>query len=71
MTETVLYATGRQGDTDKLALSKAGLKADKRGRIQVDENYRTEVDAHLRRGRLRRRRRARGHRDGAGPDRGA
>ncbi len=44
VTETVLYATGRQGDTDQLALSKAGLKADKRGRIQVDENYRTEVE---------------------------
>ena len=44
VTETVLYATGRQGDTDQLGLAKAGLKADKRGRIQVDENYRTEVE---------------------------
>jgi NAD(P) transhydrogenase len=42
-TETVLYATGRQGATDGLALDKAGLTADKRGRIPVDENYRTEV----------------------------
>lgn len=43
VSETVLYATGRQGDTESLALAKAGLKADKRGRIQVDETYRTEV----------------------------
>jgi NAD(P) transhydrogenase len=43
VSETVLYATGRQGDTDRLALAKAGLKADKRGRIEVDEVYRTEV----------------------------
>ena len=43
VSETVLYATGRQGDTEKLTLSKAGLKADKRGRIMVDEAYRTEV----------------------------
>jgi NAD(P) transhydrogenase len=43
VSETVLYATGRQGDTEHLELDKAGLQADKRGRIQVDENYRTEV----------------------------
>src|SRR5687768_3909789 len=30
MSETVLYATGRQGDTEALALEKAGLEADKR-----------------------------------------
>jgi NAD(P) transhydrogenase len=41
--EAVLYATGRQGDTDDLALEKAGLSADKRGRIRVDEHFRTEV----------------------------
>jgi len=39
--ETVLYATGRQGATDSLKLAKAGLEADKRGRIKVDECYRT------------------------------
>jgi NAD(P) transhydrogenase len=43
VSETVLYATGRQGDTEKLDLAKAGLKADKRGRITVDDAYRTEV----------------------------
>jgi NAD(P) transhydrogenase len=43
-TETVLYATGRQGATESLDLGKAGLEADKRGRISVDECYRTNVD---------------------------
>jgi NAD(P) transhydrogenase len=41
--ETVLYSAGRQGATDDLNLAAAGLKADKRGRISVDEFYRTEV----------------------------
>ncbi|HYM59180.1 MAG TPA: Si-specific NAD(P)(+) transhydrogenase [Solirubrobacteraceae bacterium] len=41
--ETVLYATGRQGATDTLALDKAGLEADKRGRLEVDDEYRTAV----------------------------
>jgi NAD(P) transhydrogenase len=39
--ETVLYATGRQGDTENLALDKAGLEADARGRIPVDGEHRT------------------------------
>ena len=38
---TLLYATGRQGATDNLGLDKAGLEADKRGRLTVDEEYRT------------------------------
>jgi NAD(P) transhydrogenase len=41
--ETVLYAVGRQGDTAKLQLDKAGLEADSRGRIPVDETHRTAV----------------------------
>ena len=41
--ETVLYAIGRQGDTDRLQLDKAGLEADERGRIPVDEDHRTSV----------------------------
>jgi NAD(P) transhydrogenase len=40
---TLLYATGRQGATDGLALERAGLEADKRGRIAVDAEYRTAV----------------------------
>jgi NAD(P) transhydrogenase len=40
---TLLYATGRQGATDGLELERAGLEADKRGRLIVDEDYRTKV----------------------------
>src|SRR3954468_4162076 len=36
VSEAVLYATGRQGDTDGLQLANAGLEAHKRGRIKVD-----------------------------------
>jgi NAD(P) transhydrogenase len=42
--DTVMYSAGRQGQTDDLALEAAGLEADKRGRIQVDANFRTAVD---------------------------
>ncbi|CAA9489429.1 MAG: Soluble pyridine nucleotide transhydrogenase [uncultured Solirubrobacteraceae bacterium] len=38
---TLLYATGRQGATAELALENAGLQADKRGRIEVDAEFRT------------------------------
>jgi NAD(P) transhydrogenase len=41
--ETVMYSAGRQGATDDLELANAGLEADKRGRIAVDEAYRTQV----------------------------
>ena len=40
---TLLYAVGRQGNVDDLNLPAAGLEADSRGRISVDENYRTAV----------------------------
>src|SRR4051794_20567625 len=46
MSETVLYATGRQGDTESLNLAAAGLGTDKRGRLTVDDQYRTGV-AHI------------------------
>ncbi len=42
--ETVMYSAGRQGVTERLDLPKAGLEADPRGRITVDEHYRTEVE---------------------------
>jgi NAD(P) transhydrogenase len=42
--ETVMYSAGRQGTTEDLALETAGLSADDRGRISVDECYRTSVD---------------------------
>jgi NAD(P) transhydrogenase len=42
--ETVMYSAGRQGQTDHLDLANAGLEADNRGRIFVDDNYQTKVD---------------------------
>jgi NAD(P) transhydrogenase len=42
--DTVLYSAGRQGMTDGLNLTAAGLAADQRGRIAVDEFYRTKVE---------------------------
>jgi NAD(P) transhydrogenase len=42
--DTVLYSAGRQGMTDSLNLPAAGLTADERGRITVDEFYRTKVE---------------------------
>jgi NAD(P) transhydrogenase len=41
--EAVLYSAGRTGATDELTLENAGLEADSRGRIVVDEHYRTAV----------------------------
>ncbi len=41
--DTVMYSAGRQGMTDDLCLEAAGLTADRRGRIKVDDDYRTEV----------------------------
>ncbi|MGH2948746.1 MAG: Si-specific NAD(P)(+) transhydrogenase [Solirubrobacteraceae bacterium] len=43
VSETVLYAVGRQGDTEHVALENAGLEADERGRIVVDGAHRTKV----------------------------
>ncbi|TQM83858.1 NAD(P) transhydrogenase [Saccharothrix saharensis] len=39
----VMYSAGRQGNTEALDLDKAGLAADHRGRLTVDEHYRTPV----------------------------
>ncbi|TNY35865.1 Si-specific NAD(P)(+) transhydrogenase [Thermomonospora catenispora] len=41
--DTVMYSAGRQGVTDELCLEAAGLSADARGRIAVDERFRTQV----------------------------
>ncbi|SEG82018.1 NAD(P) transhydrogenase [Actinacidiphila yanglinensis] len=41
--DAVMYSAGRQGLTEELCLERAGLSADKRGRISVDEHYRTAV----------------------------
>ncbi|WP_067494256.1 Si-specific NAD(P)(+) transhydrogenase [Actinoplanes sp. TFC3] len=43
--DTVMYSAGRQGQTDDLALEAAGLSADRRGRIEVDSNFRTAVES--------------------------
>jgi NAD(P) transhydrogenase len=37
--DALLYAVGRQGAVDELNLEAAGISADNRGRIAVDENY--------------------------------
>jgi NAD(P) transhydrogenase len=42
--EVVLYAAGRQGETEDLELERAGLEADARGRIAVGPDYRTAVE---------------------------
>ena len=42
--ETVMYSAGRQGQTDHLDLANAGLEADNRGRIFVDDEFQTKVD---------------------------
>jgi NAD(P) transhydrogenase len=42
--EVVMYSAGRQGATDGLCLEAVGIAPDKRGRINVDDYYRTTVD---------------------------
>src|SRR5215472_10861085 len=41
--EKALYSVGRTGAASKLNLAEAGLAADSRGRLVVDEHYRTTV----------------------------
>jgi NAD(P) transhydrogenase len=41
--DALLYAVGRQGAVEDLNLAAAGLEADSRGRIAVDEHYQTKV----------------------------
>ena len=41
--DTVMYSAGRQGQTEDLRLQNASLTADKRGRIVVDDMFRTQV----------------------------
>jgi len=42
--DALLYAVGRQGNIEDLNLAAAGLEADERGRIPVNENYQTKVE---------------------------
>ncbi|SNS61624.1 NAD(P) transhydrogenase [Asanoa hainanensis] len=41
--DTVMYSAGRQGTASDLELAAAGLSADARGRLSVDEHFRTAV----------------------------
>jgi NAD(P) transhydrogenase len=41
LADMVLYAAGRQGNTEELQLANAGLEADERGRIAVGPDFRT------------------------------
>jgi len=43
VSDSVLYAAGRIGATDRLNLVAAGLTADKRGHLKIDAQFRTEV----------------------------
>jgi NAD(P) transhydrogenase len=43
VTDKVLYSVGRRGATDTLQLEAAGLSADDRGRLDVNEHYQTPV----------------------------
>jgi len=42
LSDSLLYAVGRQGNVDELNLGAAGIEADARGRITVDADYRTK-----------------------------
>jgi len=44
MGDCLLYCVGRQGATAQMNLQAAGLTADKRGRIEVNEHYQTSVE---------------------------
>ncbi len=46
VSEVLLYAVGRVGATAKLNLKAAGLSADERGRLKVNERYQTD-QAHI------------------------
>jgi NAD(P) transhydrogenase len=43
VTDMVLFSVGRVGATDLLHLEKAGIEADDRGRLKVDQSFRTAV----------------------------
>ena len=42
-TDILLWANGRQGNTDELDLEKAGLEANWRGQLEVNERFQTNV----------------------------
>lgn len=42
--DVVLFAAGRVGNTEQLSVALAGVECDSRGRILVDDEYKTSVD---------------------------
>jgi len=42
-TDVLLWANGRQGNTDELNLAAAGLQANQRGQLEVNERFQTNV----------------------------
>ena len=44
VSDAVMYCVGRTGNTKSLDLEAVGLQTDARKRLQVDENYQTEVE---------------------------
>ena len=69
--ETVLYATGRQGATESLDLGRPGSRRTSAAASRSTTSYRTKVPHIFAVGDVRRRLRARRDGDGAGPPRGA
>ncbi len=47
-TDVLLWANGRQGNSDGMGLEAVGIKPDQRGTLKVNENFQTEHAAHLR-----------------------
>lgn len=45
LSDAVMYCVGRTGATESLNLAAAGLQSDSRGRLSVDEHYRTSVES--------------------------
>lgn len=44
ISDRLLFAAGRRGNTDNLGLETVGIETDKHGLIKVDESYRTPVE---------------------------
>lgn len=42
--DCILWANGRTGNTDKLALDNIGLKANSRGQVEINKQYKTSVE---------------------------
>jgi NAD(P) transhydrogenase len=45
--DALLYCGGRRGNTDGLGLDRAGIEADERGRVCVDDHFRTAAPSVL------------------------